>query len=56
MDVDTPAAADAFDIETLTQDTNLAPGVPIRGDKNFVSIDDVVFHCLALEEGMDAKG
>lgn len=56
LDVDAPAAADAFDVETFAENADLAPGVPIGGNEDFVAVDDVVSEGLALEQGVDAEG
>jgi len=55
LDVNAPAAADAFDVETLAQNADLAPGVPARRDEDLVAVDDVVFEGLLLEEGVDVE-
>lgn len=55
LDVNAPAAADAFDVETLAQNADLAPGVPVRRDEDLVAVNDVVFEGLFFEEGVDVE-
>lgn len=55
LDVNAPAAADALDVETLAQNADLAPGVPVRRDEDLVAVDDVVFEGLLFEEGVDVE-
>lgn len=43
VDVDAPALADAFDVETFAEDADLAPRVPMGRDDDLVAFDDVVF-------------
>lgn len=55
LNIDAPTAADAFDVESLTENADLAPRVPIGRNEDFVPVDDVVSESLLFEEGMDAE-
>jgi len=55
LDVNAPAAADAFEVETLAQNADLAPRVPVRRDEDLVTVDEVMFESLLFEEGVDVE-
>lgn len=43
FDIDRPTFVHGLNIEAFSQDPDLAPRVPVRGNYDLVAVDDVVF-------------
>ena len=50
LNLKAPSVANAFDIESFAQNPDLTPGIPVRRNEDFVTVNDIMFEILTLKE------